>query len=154
MSVQKRNSWFSRSHISLSWYIRRMLALSRLSLSLSVHPHRKIRLTMKRFPLNFIKVFWKSVGEIQVSLNSDNKSGTLHEDRCTCVVTSGWILLIVTNVADKVVKKIKTHILCSIPFFRKSCRLWDNEEKHDRAWEATDERIIERREGTICMQNS
>jgi len=26
----------------------------------------------------------------------------------------------------KVVEKIKTHILCSVPFFRKSCRLWDN----------------------------
>jgi hypothetical protein len=26
----------------------------------------------------------------------------------------------------KVVEKIKTHILCSVTFFRKSCRLWDN----------------------------
>jgi len=25
-----------------------------------------------------------------------------------------------------VVQKIKTHILCSVTFFRKSCRLWDN----------------------------
>jgi len=25
----------------------------------------------------------------------------------------------------KVVEKIKTHILCSVTFFRKSCRLWD-----------------------------
>jgi hypothetical protein len=29
----------------------------------------------------------------------------------------------------KVVGKIKTHILCSVTFFRKSCRLWDNGEK-------------------------
>jgi hypothetical protein len=29
----------------------------------------------------------------------------------------------------KVVEKIKTHILCSITFFLKSCRLWDNVEK-------------------------
>jgi len=29
----------------------------------------------------------------------------------------------------KVVEKIKTHILCSITFFRKSCSLWDNVEK-------------------------
>jgi len=29
----------------------------------------------------------------------------------------------------KVVEKIKTHILCSVTFFRKSCRLWDNVEK-------------------------
>jgi len=26
----------------------------------------------------------------------------------------------------KVVQKIKTHILCSVTFSRKSCRLWDN----------------------------
>jgi hypothetical protein len=26
--------------------------------------------------------------------------------------------------SDKIVMKIKTHVLCSIPFLRKSCRLW------------------------------
>jgi len=30
----------------------------------------------------------------------------------------------------KVVEKIKTHILYSITFFRKSCRLWYNTEKY------------------------
>ena len=30
----------------------------------------------------------------------------------------------------KAVQKIKTHILCSVTFFRKSCRLWDNVEKN------------------------
>jgi hypothetical protein len=30
----------------------------------------------------------------------------------------------------KVVQKIKTHILCSVTFYRKSCRLWDNVEKY------------------------
>ena len=29
----------------------------------------------------------------------------------------------------KVVEKIKTHILCSITFFQKSYRLWDNVEE-------------------------
>jgi len=28
------------------------------------------------------------------------------------------------NVSDKICRK--KHILCSITFFRKSCRLWDN----------------------------
>jgi hypothetical protein len=32
----------------------------------------------------------------------------------------------------KVVEKIKTHILCSVTFFRKSCRLWDNVGKYCR----------------------
>jgi len=30
------------------------------------------------------------------------------------------------NISDKVVEKIKTHILGSITFLRESCRLWDN----------------------------
>jgi len=30
----------------------------------------------------------------------------------------------------KVVEKIKTHILCSVTFFRNFCRLWDNVEKY------------------------
>jgi hypothetical protein len=29
----------------------------------------------------------------------------------------------------KVAGKIKTYILCSVKFFRKSCRLWDDVEK-------------------------
>jgi hypothetical protein len=36
----------------------------------------------------------------------------------------------------KVVEKIKTHVLCPITIFRKSCRLWENVEKY-RAGEAT-----------------
>jgi hypothetical protein len=38
----------------------------------------------------------------------------------------------------KVVEKVKTHISCLIHFFRKSCRLWDNVEKHRRVGQATD----------------
>ena len=33
----------------------------------------------------------------------------------------------------EVVEKIKTHTLCSITLWRKSCRLWDNVEKYGRA---------------------
>ena len=33
----------------------------------------------------------------------------------------------------KVVEKIKTHILCSVTFFKKSYRLWDNVEKYGTA---------------------
>ena len=46
----------------------------------------------------------------------------------------------------KVVEKIKTHILYSIPLFSplKSCRLWDNVEKCCRAGQATDDNIIRR----------
>jgi hypothetical protein len=44
----------------------------------------------------------------------------------------------------KVVEKIKTHILCSITFSRKSCRLWDNVEKYGGATQATVDNIIRR----------
>ena len=48
------------------------------------------------------------------------------------------------NVSDKIVEKIKTHILYSVTFFRKSCRVWDNVEKHGGAREAADNNIIRR----------
>ena len=41
----------------------------------------------------------------------------------------------------KVVEKIKTHILCSVTFPRKSCRLWDNVGKYGRAGQATDDSV-------------
>jgi hypothetical protein len=41
----------------------------------------------------------------------------------------------------KVVEKIKTQILYSITFLRKSCCLWDNVEKYCRAEQATDENM-------------
>ena len=37
------------------------------------------------------------------------------------------------NVSDRVVEKIKTHILCLIAFFYKLCCLWYNVEKYGRA---------------------
>jgi hypothetical protein len=43
------------------------------------------------------------------------------------------------NVLDEVVEKIKTHILCSITFLRKSCCLWDNVEKCGGARGATND---------------
>jgi len=42
----------------------------------------------------------------------------------------------------KVVEKLETHILCSITFFKKSCRLWGNAEKYCRAGQATDDNMV------------
>jgi len=41
----------------------------------------------------------------------------------------------------KVVEKIKSHILCSVIFLRKSCCLWDNVEKYCTAGQATDDNM-------------
>jgi hypothetical protein len=43
----------------------------------------------------------------------------------------------------KVVEKDKTHILCSITFSRKSCRLWYNVGEYGTARQATDDNIIQ-----------
>jgi len=42
-----------------------------------------------------------------------------------------------SNVQIKFVENIKSNVLCSIFFFRKSCHLWDSVEKYCRAGEAT-----------------
>jgi len=44
----------------------------------------------------------------------------------------------------KFVEKAKTHILCSVTFFRKSCRLWDNVEKCGRAGQCAGDNITRR----------
>jgi hypothetical protein len=41
----------------------------------------------------------------------------------------------------EVAEIIETHILCSVTFFRKLCRLWDNVEKCGRAGQATDDNM-------------
>jgi len=45
----------------------------------------------------------------------------------------------VRNVSESTVEKINTHILFSVPFPRKSCRLWDNVEKYWRTGQVTDD---------------
>jgi len=60
---------------------------------------------------------------------------TLHENQYTFLITSRSILLRMRNVKDKVVQKIKTHILCSVPFFENRTAfeiLWKNMAQPDR----------------------
>jgi hypothetical protein len=45
---------------------------------------------------------------------------------------------------SKVVEKIETHILCSIIFFRKLCRFWNNFEKYVTTGETTADSKIQR----------
>jgi len=54
-------------------------------------------------------------------------TGTLHEDRCACMVIWRLNLLRKRNVLDTVCWKSQNTLLCLITFFffRKSCRLWD-----------------------------
>jgi len=61
--------------------------------------------------------FSKVCQKTEVSLNLTILIGTLCEDLCTFMITSRCILLILTDVSDKIVKEIKTHILRSVTFF-------------------------------------
>jgi hypothetical protein len=54
----------------------------------------------------------------------------------------------------EVLEKVKTHILCSVTFFRKSCRLWYNVEKCEWATEATHDNIIRRRKNEIWVPDN
>jgi len=53
-----------------------------------------------------------------------------------------------------VVEKIKTYILCSNIFFRKSSNLWDNVEKCGRDRHATDDDIIGRMRIVCCINKA
>ena len=76
--------------------------------------------------------------KIQVTLKSDRITDTLPEDRYTSLIISRSIIRTMRNVSGKVVERIKTHILCSVTVFRKSCRLWENVGKRGKAGQATD----------------
>jgi len=54
------------------------------------------------------------------------------------MIGSGWILLKIRNVSDKIVEKIKTHILLWITFSQN----WDTVEKYDTAGQAIYDNII------------
>jgi hypothetical protein len=63
-----------------------------------------------------LSIHQKPVEKIQVSLKSDKK--TLHEDQYTFSIICHSIILRMRNVSDKVVEKIKTHVLCSLTLFQ------------------------------------
>jgi hypothetical protein len=69
-----------------------------------------------------VSIFRKSVEKIKVPLKSDknNRYVTFFKSYCTQFLLE-WEMF-----QTKFVEKIKTHILWSVTFFIKSCRLWDN----------------------------
>jgi hypothetical protein len=69
---------------------------------------------------------------------------TSHEDLCTFMINLTKFFLEWEMFQTKIAGKIKTRILCSITFFRKSCRLWDNVKKYGTAGQATDDNTIRR----------
>jgi len=75
---------------------------------------------------------------------------TLHKVQFTFLIISHSVLLRMVHVSDRFIEKIKTHILCSVTFPGKSCRLWDNVEKYGTARQATDNKAAH----SHCLLNN
>jgi hypothetical protein len=65
------------------------------------------------------------------------------------LLTSPLIILGIRNFSDKVLEKIRTHILCSITFYQKPCRLRDNVKNYGTASDVTDDNMAHAR----CMRD-
>jgi hypothetical protein len=90
-----------------------------------------------------LKIFGKSIENIQDLLQYYNNNGTLYEDVCILVtITLNVILLRTRNISDKIWREIKNLIFRSINFFRKSWRLGDIVGKYGTARQDTDDNII------------
>jgi len=79
---------------------------------------------------NFMKFdIWICFGNLlrKFKFNYNRKiiRGTLHKDQYKILLCLTKCFLKLEVFQTKFVETIKTHILCSITFFRKSCHLWD-----------------------------
>ena len=87
----------------------------------------------------YLGIFFRSsVENFQVPLKSDKNNRYFTWRPIYIFNHLAHFLLEWKMFQTKAVEKIKTHILCSIRFFRKSCRLWDNVEKYGTAGQDTD----------------
>jgi hypothetical protein len=86
-------------------------------------------------------IFRTSVEKIKVTLKSFKDNGYFTR-RPVYIYGISFIFLGMRNVWDKVLEKMRTHILHSIIIFRKSCCLWDYVEKYGTTRQATDDNII------------
>ena len=136
------------SFVNITFWSRLQNCEKRLFASscLFVRPLGTIRLPLHGFSWNlssFRKIFRFG---LKFRLKSDKNGGCLIW-RPTYVHLSWYpagLFLEWGIFQTKVVGKIKTHILCSIPLCRKSCCLRDNVEKCDRTRRAIDDNVIRR----------
>ena len=65
----------------------------------------------------YLRIFRKYIGEIQDSLKYDKNNEYFTWQHTICMIISRSILPRMRNFSDRIVEKIKTHILCSITLF-------------------------------------
>jgi len=114
-----------------------------MSLCLSVCPCEATRLPLDGLPWNLIFFGLSKICPQKFTLheNLTRIVGAIDADLCTCMTIFRWIFLRTRNISDKLVG-IKTHILCSGTFFRKSYHLKDNVEIYTRTRNTTIDNII------------
>jgi hypothetical protein len=103
----------------------------------------------------YIWVFFENLsGKCKFDCNL-KKNGTLCEGIRKFVLISFWIFVIMRNILNKFVEKIKTRILSRTNFFPpKISRLWNNVEKYSRERQASEESLIRSKKHAICMRDN
>ena len=109
----------------------RLRKIAELPVCMSVRPHGTTRLPLKGFSLNFLlNVLRKSVEKNSIFVK-------IWQEYRVCYMKTDlrfWsylaqFFLVWEMFQTNAVEKFKTHILCSVTLFKKSCFFWGNEEK-------------------------
>jgi hypothetical protein len=69
-------------------------------------------------------------------------TGNMHEDLCTLIIISRWILLKMRNISDKYCRQNQNTYFVFKNDFQKFVPVWDNVKKYVRARQVTDDKII------------
>jgi len=90
----------------------------------------------------YLSIFWKNCWDNSRSVKTGKKSCHFTWRTTHIFIISHPVLHGLRNVSENIVGDIKTHILCSVTFFRKSYSLWDKVEYHCTAGHATDYNMV------------
>jgi len=97
----------------------------------------------------YLRIFFlKSVLKVQIWLKYDKNNWYFTWIECAFMIISHWEWEMFQK---KVVEEITTHILFSITFLLKSCRLWDNVGKRGRVGQAVSDNLLLSWKITIYM---
>jgi hypothetical protein len=92
----------------------------------------------------YLGIFRIPVKKLLFHQNLTRITGTSHEDLCTFMIISRWILLRMRNVSDKSCRENQNTRFMLKKFFEKLFLLWDNVKKYGTARQAKDDNIIRR----------
>ena len=122
----------------------------------SFRKHERTGLQPDEFSWNVIYIYmyiyiYENLSKIQAWLNYEMKASNLHENVGTVMVNSGWIVIRMSCVSDKIWREFHNtlsysiNILRNYIFYQKMCR------KDSRAKHATGCNIIQHRNNALCI---